>query len=86
MNEQLKGVQPFYVEVVDKKDGKIIVQMPESLFLGGNKMCLDCCSKRLLVDPGKNSQHNIRRDVRAMLRQEGIVVTFKQQEKTILIR
>ncbi|HOG15517.1 MAG TPA: hypothetical protein PK674_02915 [Candidatus Absconditabacterales bacterium] len=78
-------VNPFQVKVLSfGSDGKVNVQLPSTIEVDGEIITLK--TREISVDTGKNPDHNIRRDIRKVLREKhGICVPFREQDNTIII-
>ncbi len=84
-NELLRVVEPFTVEILDRTDSNIIVKLPSVLMLeDGSTLDLnDAGPVSVDVSSKTNENHNLKRDVRSVLREKGILVSYVQQYKLI---
>ena len=86
MKEEVKEkVKPFEVWINSIQNGLVYILLPSTLDVGDKKINLK--HTLVCVDPGKNERHNIRRDVRRLLREKyNVCVSFKEQNETIIIK
>ena len=77
----LEVAEPFSVSIISEEHGKVSVELPATI---STKIIHDKI-RFITVDPGRNRNHNIRRDVRRVIKEIGLLVSFKRQDELIMI-
>lgn len=83
----LRAVEPLTVEILERNHSKIVVKLPEEVKLedGSTVKLSDVDNVDVDVSSKTNEQHNLRRDVRSVLRSVGILITCNQQYEMIKV-